>query len=112
MLGKRGYEVKERRDFLWQTTSVDQNQDHRRRNMEDRQYGRSMVLNSTPKLVRRVAKQSKRNEDHNSTLRLGRKGASPPNVNRDRNSTQKSGKRVESEDEQSRKIRFPSRKSS
>src|SRR5437763_8654586 len=62
--------------------------------MAVRLYARSMDLNFTPRLGRKVAKSSKRNEGHNSTLRLERRVGSLPNVNKVQNSTLKSAKRA------------------
>src|SRR6266581_1430315 len=69
----REVRVLERRDFLWQTTNVDQNRGRKRQSMVARLYVRSMVLNFTPRLARRVARLSKRNEGHSSTLKLAKR---------------------------------------
>src|SRR3989440_8650447 len=86
--------VLERRDFQWQTTNVDQNRDRKRRSMVVRLYVRSMVLNSTPRLARRVARLSKRNEGHSSTLKLARRVASRRNATRGRSFILKLAKKV------------------
>src|SRR5579859_6768111 len=74
--------VKERWDFLWQTTNVDRNRGRKRQNMVARLYAKSMAQNFTPRLERRVAKPSKRNGGHGSTPRLAKRAASLPGVNR------------------------------
>src|SRR5258707_12150074 len=89
-------EVSEKRDFLWQTTSVDQNQDLKRRNMAVRLYAKSMVRSSTPKLARRVAILSRRNAGHSSTPKLVKKVASLPNVSKVQNSIPKLAKKAAS----------------
>src|SRR6266571_4103789 len=86
--------VLERRDFLWQTTNVDQNRGRKRQSMVARLYVRSMVLNFTPRLARRVARLSKRNEGHSSTLKLARRVASRRNAIKDRSFILRSAKRV------------------
>src|SRR5437764_10068386 len=84
----------ERLTLLWQTTNVDQNQDHKRQNMGVRLYVRSMGLNSTPRLARRVAKLSKRNEGHSSTLKLVRRAASLRNASKGQSFILRLAKRV------------------
>src|SRR2546421_12905195 len=74
--------VLERRDFLWQTINVGQNRDRKRQSMVARLYVRSMELNSTPRLARRVARLSKRNEGHSSMLKLVRKAPSLRNASK------------------------------
>src|SRR5213080_2823689 len=85
--------VLERRDFQWQT-NVDQNRDRKRQSMVGRLYGRSMALNSTPRLARRVARLSKRNEGHSSMLKLARRVGSLRNASKGRSFILRSAKRA------------------
>src|SRR6266567_521868 len=68
--------VKERRDLLWQTTSVDRNQDHKRRSMVGRLYVQSMARSFIPRLAGRAARQRNASRAQNFTPKLVKKVAS------------------------------------
>src|SRR5258708_33359738 len=81
-------------DVLWQTTNVDQNQDHKRLSVAVRLYARSMVLNSIPESAKREARLSRRNADPSFMLKLVKKVASPLSVNKALRSIQRSVKKA------------------
>src|SRR5579859_7730725 len=89
--------VKEGRDFLWRTTNVDQNLDHKRRNAAVRLYEKSTGLNSTPKSAKKAVRPSKRNGVLNSMLRLAKKAANRPNGRKARSSIPELAKKAANE---------------